>query len=975
MKALFIFLFLLASVLSAQVPTPSSKYHFNEGGGSIAYDAIRSNNGIIGAGVTLGSAGKENTCFTLSGANNSNVVLPDVSTFQFGTGDFSMEFYVKPVQFNLQTKNAIIGGENGCATLYVTNAGILGFGKVNYNDASSSYLTVPIDGNFHCIQASYKHSTHALILGVDGQYVTISYTVDFTAGAASNGIGYRSPNIDKWIGAIDEPTFWNEALTQAQLLDSYTGPEEDVIQAPEVKTFSKKYDSGQRIYFYDRKYQGGAKVKTFDINSYAETFYGKVLYVDALNAANGGLGNDANDGLTPETPVQTLSRAQALLNNTFSFIALSDTVYSGALNISSITKTSGDSLIVTTWDKYGHGYATIAGETVVTGFTQNGSLWTKTISSGMPRLFNCIFPSNPYWFMESHLNGIRINGTYYGVSRYPNGEHQYLSFESGTASPKTMTDNQGVATNGYWTGGTIACQFNGAEWVLGKAHIDGYSSGGVFSVSSVNEEETRYDLSSSNVAGVKYYILNHPNAADQSGEWWQDHSTNTLGINYPGNLNAQVVTVPLQDSCLNISGSSYIKIKKIKFRGANKIQCRVVNSTGIDIEGCVFDHSPAASIAFVSCTNYKARNNNLYDPSDNGIYSYKNHGTTIINNYVHNAGVLGLYGGDANGIHMQGITTQYDEGDILIDKNFVDGSGYNGIGIGTSTDNTASRNLSILVRDNYQANAMQISSDGGGFYAFGYIWNNSKIIRNNTIVSTYKNYAFVKSGTCIRDGALYIDNPNRGWLVENNTIYDYSEGYFPNIGTNRITLRNNVAAKSRGDCSNLDYAFHVRSSSMGSSDSTRYVRNKMVSGPLSENYNLWLSNSDGFTAYNNFIDSNDYYNPFDGVDYVWMTTTSTYTSTYRNLTWVRANTPWEDNSTLNKTNWTYSNVSGLISEDDFTSLFVNHSGSAHVFTLGSNEFYDLDGNIVTGNYSLPAYTSKVLFYKSGNYTGPKIYRK
>jgi hypothetical protein len=918
----------------------------------------------------LGNPGKLSSCFTFSGANDSKVVLPDVSTFQFGTGNFSMEFYVKASQFNLQSKNGIIGGEDGSATLYVTSAGYLGFGKVNFGDASSSYLVVPIDGLYHCIQASYNHTSHNLILGVDGQYVTISYTVDFTAGASSNGIGYVTPNFYKWIGAIDEPTFWNVSLTQTQLQDSYSGASEPVVSGTEVITYDKKYGAGQRVYFYDKHYQGGAKIKTFKTATDGmipqDAFTGDVLYVDPKTAEEGGAGSDANDGLTPETPILTLSHAATLLDNSFEYLALANATHSGYLPISTLVRTVGNPLVITTWHKYGSGNAKIDGRKILGTFNGSSPYW-KIVDAQLPTgspdpNTNYIdIESGTYSYYVNFMNGIYIDDVFYKISKYPR-EKRYLKMEAKASDNTYLDDTDSTKAAGYWTGATLVTQ--APTWVPVKVNVTNYN-GSRFSISGVNDEEFS-GITTNGLDGLKYFIVNHRNAARVNGQWYSKPVYDSLVVFYNGNLNSHIVKAPIQDILIDIDASQYITIKNLDLIGSNKEHIRLHGCTGIIIDSCNFNDSPYAGIYSKTTSSLTVTHSNFNHSGDLGIGLNNNTTVRINNNTFRDIGTDETFGGDKNGVHFCGIQSSLGHGILEIKDNLFDSIAYCATAIGNHA--STAHNQVIFYR-NYIRNAMMMMSDGGAVYTFGTDEAYRKYIRRNLIVNTYNNQAFHRDNLTETRG-IYLDegggvNINRYWIVDSNYVYKAPQLVFINSGAQYNTMRNNLLVDATYRTSSQ--SFGLRARQIGNQiDNSTLTRNSVVLSD-SNSYGMYWSWATPFDARGCVIDSNYYFNPFrETTSEVWLEYITGLTA--RTLTYVRANTTYEDNGTFNSTGWTFKDVS-CITSSQFIWFFSNWSNSSHSFSLGSATFKDLQGNNFFGSVTVPAYGAKCLMYVSGSLAG------
>jgi hypothetical protein len=690
-----------------------------------------------------------------------------------------------------------------------------------------------------------------------------------------------------------------------------------------------------------------------DVTSSSDT-----LWVDAIS------GNDSYSGQDSNHPVKTLGQLEVILDNSISVVMISDTAYYESLNIN-IAKTYGDPLTIRSWNKYNQGNAKLKGLTTVTGWTQSGNYWSKVLS-GMPKNPSYIYPAL-YYYAVTHLNGVNINGVYHRVSKYPDDTYTYLDVESGGSS--TFTDTDELRANDYWNGAWICTLLNSAEWVNAKLSITDYNVGGVFTYGGLNDEETIFG---GDETGLKYFIENHHNAANIDGEWTQNYSTNTLEVYYSGDLNAQTVQVPLVDSVLGITSSSYVTVRGIDFYGANKEQVKVYQSTGIVIDNCRFYSSPVAAIAFIDSDTVEATHNFVYAANDNGILGIVNDHSTFNDNYIKGSGEA-TFGGDRNGWHLMGIYTVYDRGDIEILRNVVDSVGYDGIGVAgewTSSD-VALNDIDIEIADNLVQHALMHVDDGGSIYVSGYDRPGQNCrIHNNLVQNMYQNKAFNQSNTAIDKGAIYLDRNSRYWTVDSNYLYDVVHGIFVNQSENgNVTVKNNEIISTRTSAAYRDYAFKCFSvSGGGRNDTVRFTNNVVVRGPDATGGMIAHFGWSTFLNLNNMVDSNKYFDPFHPTSQdVWLTIggAPSYTMDFKTLAEIRTATAYEDHSTLNTTGWDFLDVSG-ITDDDFITALVNVSNNTHWFRLGSAVFRDLNGGVVADSVSVGPYAQKTLFYASGD---------
>jgi len=150
-----------------------------------------------------------------------------------------------------------------------------------------------------------------------------------------------------------------------------------------------------------------------------------------------------------------------------------------------------------------------------------------------------------------------------------------------------------------------------------------------------------------------------------------------------------------------------------------------------------------------------------------------------------------------------------------------------------------------------------------------------------------------------------------------------------------------------------------------------YTRNILIARDSSEVGVAWGGTENPINELDNILDTNYYFNPFSGDDYMfgklegingWSVKTAW------ELSDVQGGTTWEDHGTYNQANWTYDSIeSPSITRDQFVFVFYNWSETAHTFDLGDCTLADTAGTEVDTEIEVDPYGYEVLFYKSGTY--------
>jgi hypothetical protein len=165
-------------------------------------------------------------------------------------------------------------------------------------------------------------------------------------------------------------------------------------------------------------------------------------------------GNDGNSGQTSGSPWKSMAK----LNEIVSRLKAGDVVYfergseweDVAVNIQNISGTFPNKIVFTA---YGTGAKPrFKGSRVLSSFSQNGNIWSRTESS------------LPVYNQETHVRTIPfvyVNGKKYDCSRYPNSG--YLTASTGDVN-NYLTDNTQGWTTDYWKNGMVTTRYLNWRW-------------------------------------------------------------------------------------------------------------------------------------------------------------------------------------------------------------------------------------------------------------------------------------------------------------------------------------------------------------------------------------------------------------------------------------------------------------------------------------------------------------------------------
>ncbi len=204
------------------ITPPQGMVAWWSGDGTANDISIGTNDGVLMNGVSY-STGKVGQTFTFDGVDDY-VEIPDNSSLNFGTGDFSIDAWVKTTStsgvFVIQDKRESQGGAGYHMHLYNGGPSIQIGDATDYTTFNSNYSIA--DGQWHHVAITLERTNPAgLKFYVDGIVVSTKNPTARNGSISNNAvfrIGSRSYEVSgNFIGSIDEVEVFNRALTACQV--------------------------------------------------------------------------------------------------------------------------------------------------------------------------------------------------------------------------------------------------------------------------------------------------------------------------------------------------------------------------------------------------------------------------------------------------------------------------------------------------------------------------------------------------------------------------------------------------------------------------------------------------------------------------------------------------------------------------------------------------------------------------------------
>ncbi len=421
---------------------------------------------------------------------------------------------------------------------------------------------------------------------------------------------------------------------------------------------------------------------------------------------------------------------------------------------------------------------------------------------------------------------------------------------------------------------------------------------------------------------------------DQAGEWYYDDATNTVYFWTPKGDSPANYTVrgSVHKDGFYLNYADYVTIQDIEILHHSEKSIHLNKSDYISINNNDLSYPDGFGIFTPSnATHYTITNNKVIGANHYGMMIRISHSTVSDNSIskialLENIGLTGTgadnYGG---GIYLAG-----EDGNNVLKYNRITETGYNGI-LFAKPDN--------IIEYNFIDGACLLKGDMGGIYTSWYnrvapTGPEGSIVRNNIILNVVgEKYGY----TSLRDfgEGIYIDESARGVIVENNTIAHCKNAGIYLHRTENTIVRNNTILDARQSIHIVKYSGSTKSNinsniMVCASDKDDYLKRQVM-------VNLQSGNA--------AFDNNKYINPYasDGIFKVG--------SPYYSFSEWKSSTGQDKNSMANVT---------PLKSGEKEQLFYNDTKSDKTINLGSKVYLDIEGNKVTGSFTLKPFTSRIL---------------
>ncbi|MCP4697804.1 MAG: hypothetical protein GY862_13270 [Gammaproteobacteria bacterium] len=467
-------------------------------------------------------------------------------------------------------------------------------------------------------------------------------------------------------------------------------------------------------------------------------------------------GNDANDGLSPQTAWQTLEQANnAALADGDSILLQRGHVFRGELN-------PRKTYTHLTYGAYGQGARPVIAGSIAIANWQPSALGAGIYQANVAGLLPA----------DSEIQHLFANGKLQTIARFPNvdspAEKNWLKV--GGEGTDGFTDPVLAASgkpDGYWTGATL--RIRDYSWTFEVRPVTGYSAAtGRLSIAGLGKQLPEWG----------YFLDGKLEELDHPGEWFYQAETQTVFFYPPAgqNPNQMLIEGSVYGTGLSINNhDDYATAQDLIFRHFSQEGVHLNSSAHVTVQNCHFEHNTVG----LSSWNINAAqiiNNTFNKQFKNSINlnassDFDVEGTTAAGNVVLNSAMYPVYG-----IHKEGV--------------------YNGIGINVFGQNH-------IVRDNWVKNTAWVGINVQG--------NGAHVIQGNIVMDTLLllndggSVIVMSSDNTITDNILLnawgnTDESN-GCASTSKTPCSKHSSYGMGIGSNpefnNVRIENNIIAFNR----------------------------------------------------------------------------------------------------------------------------------------------------------------------------------
>ncbi len=644
---------------------------------------------------------------------------------------------------------------------------------------------------------------------------------------------------------------------------------------------------------------------------FCSTIHAKNYYISET-------GNDINDGSSPATAWQTITKV-----NSFTF-ALNDSILfkrGGTFYGGIVIKRSN-----LNFGAYGTGAKPIiTGLSTITGWVNlGGNIWEA-----------------PTRDVKSTNNLVLRDGKIQQIGRYPNADASQAGYLIYTAASTSSITGPALSSTKNWTGAEVAIRLN--RWEILRKTVTAHSGGTISFAAHSSTPKLNYG----------YFFQRDSKTLDQDGEWWQDGSNNKLRM-YFGNNNPTAYKI--QASTVDILITNYpgyynnISINDLSFIGAGKKAIHILSGANHQIKNCDVSNSGAEAISVFSATNVVVDRCTTRNSLGSGIQVSNDGNTTLssISNCIVDSTALiaGMETSNENN-GGNGILNRAGSNVYILNCKITN-CGYGGI---------AWYGNNAFIKYNLVDTYCKVRDDGAGIYTSeatfdtsAYLPRFNRKVVSNIVVNGIGQGNGTSDPSDVSVNGLYADDGAYNVTFDSNTVANMPDAGLHGNNNRYITFTNNTTFNTLKGYSTQRF---------GGSKIGRTVIGLRVTKNIFYPYRFAFTNGardePNITVLQSIqnlgtVDSN-YYSLRAGIDSSMSEITvlkngTGYIQSARTIAFVNGTIGFERH--------------GTYVADNTGTLEYNASNSPKVISFSGLSKKDVFGNIYNNSVTIPAWGSKIL---------------
>lgn len=544
-------------------------------------------------------------------------------------------------------------------------------------------------------------------------------------------------------------------------------------------------------------------------------------------------GNDANDGLSPETAWQSFEKvSNTLLEDGSQVLFKRGDVFRGKMSLFKFPKNI-------TISAYGEGEnPVISGSVVITDW-QPSSLGKGIFEANTSNL--------PLF--EEDIQHLFVNGELMTIARYPNvdapNEKHWLETgeESLNSGKSTFVDPVLAAytkPNDYWKGALL--RIRTYSWTYTVFEISGYDA----TKGKITTKAAGDFVMGAQYPGWGYFIDSKLEELDHPGEWYYDKAQKKIYLMPRHSINPNEALVEGMTHNIGIGigeEESGTTIENLTFQHFTEQGVKLGGTENITVQNCHFEHNHVGLYTW-NVANVKILHNTFDKQFKDGIGLQAAKGfdvqdSVIENNIITNTAMYPIYGRRYAGVY-QGIGITAFGSQYTIRRNYIENAGYAGISLKDEGKHVAENNV---IR-----NTLQLLNDGGALLN----GSDANIIRGNFLLDTWGNVDESNGwgGSSGMHHSTYgmgvgAEGELLNSIIENNVIANNRDIGIALTSYKNTEIRNNIIY-------NNDPQISVKDNS-GPSSNNQIEDNIIYSLDPDQVGLLWYNNTEHGSSNNNFF--------------------------------------------------------------------------------------------------------------------------